>query len=270
MISVLLVLVLTADPWPDSSPGIQYGDGAGYGQAYYPENILGPPDPDATPQYPAFGEDELLTLGKDGWVILEFTDNNVINGEGVDFTVFENVLETGSVYFRECATVEVSQDGTSWIMFPWDPETLSGLAGVWPTTGEDPTDPSVSGGDGFDLEDLGLEWINFIRLTDCGDSVQDQGLFDLDAVAAVNSSTGIEGEIQTIHPLSVTSPMGSDFTVVPGSPGVLRCFSAQGRLLCSWDLQGDPVVLPAADLPPGLLLFTLEGDSRCTAVKLAR
>ncbi|MCK5841883.1 MAG: hypothetical protein KAH31_06940, partial [Candidatus Sabulitectum sp.] len=101
----LVLLCIAADPWADGSPAVEYGPGAGYGQSYYPENILGPPDPDATPTAPSFGEDNLLTLGKDGWVVLEFTDNSIINEPGADFTVFENVMDTGSGYFQECAFV---------------------------------------------------------------------------------------------------------------------------------------------------------------------
>jgi len=182
----LMLLCMIADPWADASPAVEYGPGAGYGQSYYPDNVLGPPDSTATPTFPSFGENNLLTLGTDGWVVLEFTDNSIINGSGADFTVFENVMETGSGYFQECAFVEVSQDGEYWIQFPWNATTLEGLAGVMPTTGEDPTNPAISGGDQFNLDDVGLDLIRFVRLTDCGDAVADGGLFDLDAVAAVN------------------------------------------------------------------------------------
>ena len=263
----LLILCLASDPWGDASPYVYYGEGAGYGQAYYPENILGPPDPDATPQSPAVGEDQLLTLGKNGVVVIEFTDNTVINGTGPDFTVFENVLDTGSGYFRECAFVEVSQNGENWTMFPYDPETLEGLAGVWPTTGDDPTNPDVSGGDQFDLEDIGLNWIRFVRLTDCGDAVSDGGLFDLDAVASVNWTTGIEGDTPTPAGIRVSSPFSSSFTVTAHEAGWLRCFTAEGRLAGEWQIGTDAQVIQSQSIPPGVVLFIHNGIS-CTAVKL--
>lgn len=262
----LLLLCIAADPWADGSPAVEYGPGAGYGQSYYPENILGPPDPDATPTAPSFGEDNLLTLGKDGWVVLEFTDNSIINEPGADFTVFENVMDTGSGYFQECAFVEVSQDGQYWIQFPWDATTREGLAGLMPTTGEDPTDPSVSGGDQFDLEDIGLEWVRFVRLTDCGDAVPDGGLFDLDAVAAVNWSTGIEEEALSPQ-LSVTSPFSSSFTVISKETGILSCYTIDGRIAGSWQINGQSETLDASTLPTGVLLFVLN-EASFSAVKL--
>lgn len=265
----LMLLCLIADPWGDGSPAVQYGPGAGYGQSYYPNNILGPPDPDATPQSPAVGEDELLTLGKDGWVVVEFIDNTVVNGTGPDFTVFENVMQTGGSYFRECAFVEVSQDGDNWLMFPWNGETLEGLAGVWPTTGEDPTNPEVSGGDQFDLADLGLDWIRFVRLTDCGDAVEDGGLFDLDAVAAVNFTTGVQQDQYTSNSLAVSSPFSSWFTVTTEEKGLLMCYTADGRLAGEWQVEAGTAGFHARGIPPGLLLFRL-GDTYSAAIKLMR
>lgn len=269
MTTALILAALLADPWGDGSPAVQYGPGAGYGQAYYPDNILGPPDPDATPSVPAVGEDELLTLGKDGWVVIEFTDNTVIDGVGVDFTVFENVMYTGSGYFRECAFVEVSQDGVNWTMFPWNGETFEGLAGVWPTTGDDPTDPQVSGGDQFDLADIDMDWIRFIRLTDCGDSVADGGLCDIDAVAAVNSTTGIEGAVPEAVPLKVSSPFSSSFTVTAGCPGTLLCHSMDGRLRGSWEVAEGTQTVFTGDVPAGVLFFSMNGN-RCSAVRILR
>jgi hypothetical protein len=265
---LLLLLTLTADPWADGSPFVEYGEGAGYGQSFYPDNILGPPDPEATPQSPAVGEDELLTLGKDGMVVLEFIDNAIVDGEGPDFTVFENVMQTGAGYFRECALVEVSQNGDYWVMFPWNSETLEGLAGVWPTTGDDPTDPSVSGGDQFDLADLGLEWVRFVRLTDCGDAVVDGGLFDLDAVAAVNSTTGITSSAGPPAGLRVSSPFTSSFQVACEEGGTLLCYTLDGRLAGQWQIDAGSLPVNSSALPPGFLLFRL-GEASAAAVKIS-
>ncbi|MCK5786120.1 MAG: hypothetical protein KAH54_06145 [Candidatus Sabulitectum sp.] len=264
----LLILCITADPWADASPAVWYGPGAGYGQAYYPENILGPPDPEATPTAPSVGENNLLTLGENGWVVLEFTDNSIINEPGVDFTVFENVMDTGSGYFQECAFVEVSQDGLYWLQFPWNTETLEGLAGLMPTTGEDPTNPAVSGGDQFDLGDLGLEWVRFVRLTDCGDAVTDGGLFDLDAVAAVNWSTGIQGET-TPPSVSMTSPFHSSFILSTEETGTLSCYTIDGRMAGQWQIGGQSTshTLSADFLPTGVLFFVLN-ESTFSGVRL--
>jgi hypothetical protein len=226
---IFLICISTADPWADDSPGISYGEGAGFGQEFYPENILGPPDPDATTTFPSCSESELLTLGKYGWVVLEFVDNIVLDGAGPDFSVFENVFQFGSSYFRECAFVEVSQDGISWVMFPWDSQTLEGLAGVWPTTGDDPTNPDVSGGDQFDLADIGLSWIKYVRLTDCGDDVQDGGLFDLDAVVAVNwqETEGFNQNDLGCYP----NPVNDCLNIQVWVSGTVRLYSLNGRLI---------------------------------------
>ncbi len=230
--AVLAVAAASADPWADASPAVEYGPGAGFGQAFYPDNILGPPDPGATPSQPAYTEDELLTLGKDGWVVLQFVDNTIVDGDGPDFTVFENVMQSGSSYFRETAFVDVSQDGVNWVRFPWDPVTFDGLAGVWPTTGGDPTDPSVSGGDQFDLADVGMPWVSFVKLTDCGDSVEDGGLFDLDAVVAVNSvETGIGGTGPDAPRLICFSPATTGrIELFAGTAGNVMVFDLDGRL----------------------------------------
>jgi len=263
----LILLCCIADPWADASPAVEYGPGAGYGQAYYPENILGPPDPAATPSTPSSGENNLLTLGTDGWVVLEFTDNSIINESGADFTVFENVMDTGSGYFQECAFVEVSQDGEYWMQFPWNAETLEGLAGLMPTTGEDPTNPAVSGGDQFDLETLGLDWIRFVKLTDCGDAVSDGGLFDLDAVAAINWSTGIEADTPSAPTLVVASPFSSSFTVTVEKTGILSCYSIDGRVVGQWTVSSGYSTINASGLPSGVLLFVL-GNSCFSAVRI--
>jgi hypothetical protein len=53
----------------------------------------------------------------------------------------------------------------------------------------DPTDPEKAGGDAFDLKDVGLKMIRFVRITDLDNAVGGEGTmgFDLDAVAAVHS-----------------------------------------------------------------------------------
>ena len=266
MVTYFLLLFLIADPWADVSPFVFYGPGAGFGQDYYPENILGPPDPEATASVPACSEEELLTLGENGIVVLEFTDNIIIDGEGADFTVFENVMLYIGGYFRECAFVEASQNGEDWIMFPWNGDTYEGLAGVWPTTGEDPTDPQVSGGDQFDLAVIGFSWIKFVRLTDCGESVIDGGLFDLDAVAAVNWVPVDTGSMLSIDVMG--NPFREVLEFLVSEPGEVRLYSIDGRLeeTVYTDCLGQ---MNTAFLPSGVYLLVLNdnsGGSACTKV----
>jgi hypothetical protein len=53
------------------------------------------------------------------------------------------------------------------------------------TNAIDPTDPSVAGGDAFDLADVGLTRARFVRVTDRPDLAT---VFDLDAVSIVHGT----------------------------------------------------------------------------------
>jgi len=192
----ILEPIYESDPWADAVVSFTPGDPwSGFGYNYFPDNVLGPPDPDPTiNEYnPSNNPQEILSLGHGGEIVLEFTDNKIVDGEGPDFTVFENAFYYfGTVEpFIEAAIVSVSQDGINFVTFPYDTTTMSGLAGVTPTMDNlHPTDPEVSGGDHFDLADVGLPWARFVKLTDLGDLYQEgpwSGDFDLDAVVAIHS-----------------------------------------------------------------------------------
>ncbi len=136
-----------------------------------------------------------------GSLVISFDNNLAYDGPGPDFTIFENVfyIRGAAGYdpnsrMMEPAIVSVSQDGITWHTFPFDfsprydaktgalnlrhPFVYNkGFAGVNPVIASgynvDPTDPSVSGGDSFDLADLGvpgLEWIRYIRIQSTGDN----------------------------------------------------------------------------------------------------
>ncbi|MFQ5709760.1 MAG: FlgD immunoglobulin-like domain containing protein [bacterium] len=194
----ILEPITESDPWADAVVSFTPGDGAGFGQNFFPDNILGPPDPDPTLTEfnPSSKPQEILSLGQGGQIILEFSDNFIVDGQGPDFTVFENAFYFFGTTdpFIEAAFVAVSMDGESWVEFPWDTTTFAGFAGVTPTSdNQNPTDPNVSGGDSFDLADVGLPFARFVRLTDIGDLKQEgpfNGDFDLDAVVAVHSQPG--------------------------------------------------------------------------------
>ncbi len=212
-----------SDPWADEVvefvPGSPWSK---FGYDFFPDNLLGPPTPSAAvgPYTPSNSEDEILSLGDGGQITLKFTDNVVVDGPGPDFTVFENVfinLWTGEP-FVEAATVSVSQDGEQWYTFPYDTTDLSGLAGVHPVLCTlCPTNPDSSGGDTFDLADLGLDWIRYVRLTDLG-QIWKEGLyngdFDLDAVVAVNSAPSEPSRVAAAG----SGRLPRDFTVSPCYP----------------------------------------------------
>ncbi|MET0794251.1 MAG: hypothetical protein ABW061_22200 [Polyangiaceae bacterium] len=162
-----------------------FGGGQNFNQEKgFPNALFGPP---------VAGEPiSVVSLGNGGWVILEFANDAIVDGPGVDFTVFENPLGN----FQELATVAVSDDLRTWVEFPCtasqDAQDFGACAGVGvvlssPTNGIDPLDPAVSGGDHYDLSDIHVSHARYVRITDRVDLTGLAGVFDLDAVAIVNA-----------------------------------------------------------------------------------
>lgn len=224
---------VTGDPYADRVPLFQPLRTGGFGAAFVPANITGPPDGRGT-LIPASLPTEVASLhakvGAGGGVVLEFTNNIVDLGPGADFTVFENVFFVNgdaNDRFMEPAVVWVALFDDQWYRFPIDVVPPAdgqelklndpfyynrGFAGRNPTTGSNPTNPDVSGGDAFDADSLfipGLTWIRYIRIQSTGDNAwlddfgrepvrhppgpsgtalsgQGSSGFDLDAVSAVN------------------------------------------------------------------------------------
>lgn len=167
------------DVFADAVVSFKAGASAGFGQDRLPEVVLGPPHGGGTTQ----GSLDVLSLGKEGEIILEFTDLEIQDGPGVDFLVFENSFPG----WVETAHVSVSDDGRDWKSF----ESLAGPAPVHssPDNGVSPTDVAQAGGDGFDLAEVKLSHARLIRIQDSGKNPYGgtSGGFDLDAVAIVNS-----------------------------------------------------------------------------------
>ena len=222
------------DPFADRVVRFEPLSQGGYGAGLIPDNVTGPPHGRSTFS-PANRPQEVVSLpaavGSGGTIDLEFTDNIVVSGPGDDFTVFENVFFIGgdpNQRFMEPAIVSVALFPDEWHRLPCDVLPPSdgrpvnvrdpwyyarGLAGRNATTGDDPTDPTRSGGDSFDANSAigaaGLMWIRFIRIQSTGDAARrdDSGNdlirhnndpafnplsgrgssgFDLDAVSAVS------------------------------------------------------------------------------------
>lgn len=220
---------VNADPHADGVREFSPLSGGGHGAARLPANVLGPPDGRSTFS-PAHQPEHIVSLHASssggGSIVLEFKDNIIESGSGMDFTVFENVFFIGndpSKRFMEPALVEVAVFEDEWHRLPAFVQVsasghadlrqaayyVRGFAGVNATTGDDPTNPARSGGDSFDLSNLGqpdLTWVRFVRLIATGDAVmpdqrglpirhtsENQALsgrlssgFDLDAVTATN------------------------------------------------------------------------------------
>ncbi len=181
-------------PWADAIASFTPGAGAGFGQNYMPDNVLGPPDQSAgVGEFsPSNKPQEILSLGHGGEIVLYFDDNTIVDREGPDFTVFENVFISffDNLPYIEAGIVSVSQDGVEFVEFPYDTATWAGLAGVTPMKNNyEFMNPELSGGDQFDLATVGLEWAKYVKITDLGDIKKEgdwNGDFDLDAVVAIN------------------------------------------------------------------------------------
>jgi len=224
-----------ADPHADAARYTPLVGAVRYNSGNMPNVVLGPPSGGGF----SAGSVDVVSLGAavagdgappyGGEIVVEFTDNVIVDGPGPDFTVFENVFYIGGdplKRFMEPAVVLVSQDGSSWRRYPvdfsprYDANGLlnlrhpfcysSGFAGVNPVfPNVDPTDPSQSGGDSFDLATVGLQWARFVKIVSTGDNAMDdingdrvrhtneapffgatrsfsKSGFDLDAVTTVN------------------------------------------------------------------------------------
>ncbi|WP_223638609.1 cell surface protein [Corallococcus sp. EGB] len=185
---------LVGDPFADRIVSFSPGAGAGFGQSQLPGIVLGAPQGEGA----GSGSLDVLSLGRNGVIVLEFTDIAVTDGPGVDLLVFENpFIKPNGKPFAETGVVAVSDDGVTWHEFPCASSDVAnnypGCAGVTPVyshpaNGIPATDPAVAGGDGFDLASVGLTRARFVRIRDSGANgyAGISGGFDLDAVAVVN------------------------------------------------------------------------------------
>lgn len=186
----------TPTPFADRVVMFQRGSGGGNGEDQLPNIVLGPPQGAGKLK----SSTHVLSIGQEGSITLEFVDNEVIDGKGPDLIVFENAFlaapgDDPNYGFFELAKVEVSFEGENWVEFPYDTGLRKGCAGHRPVLANskenkiDPTDPKKAGGDPFDLKDVGLKVIRFVRITDIQSSGAKDGAagFDLDAVAACHS-----------------------------------------------------------------------------------
>ncbi len=205
-----LVLALLATPRPAASDPcvdqvVSYtvGQNGGFNEDMLPNVVLGAPYGLGQ----SAGSLDVFSLGNGGSITVAFTDNRIVDGPGPDFTIFENAFNApGLGIFTEVGVVAASEDGVSFIEFPHGAggSDLAGLAGQTPvyanpdTNTIDPRDPTVSGGDQFDLATIGLASARYLRITDPGAAIDDVGNhfptpgpgksgFDLDAAIAIHS-----------------------------------------------------------------------------------
>jgi hypothetical protein len=190
---------LREDPaYASTVESFEPGLGAGYNQDKLPGIVLGPPLGKGRES----GSLDVVSLGAGGEIVLAFGELGIVDGPGPDLVVFENAFWPGgdaSAVFYELAEVSVSEDGETWQTFACDSVGdgrghFPGCAGFTPTLEYDPAtlvplDPALSGGDVFDLADVGLTKARFVKLRDL-ETLPPGGTttgFDLDAVAAIHA-----------------------------------------------------------------------------------
>lgn len=169
------------------------GPGASFGHDRMPDVVLGPPQGGGASQ----GGTDVVSLGQRGEIVVAF-DGDIVDGPGDDFTVFENPFNVAgsTLLWDELAEVSVSPDGEHWQAFACTPAQgppFGHCAGWRPvfamTNGPCALDSSVSGGDGFDLHDLGLSRVRYVRIKDLATRpiMPPSTGFDLDAIAVLHS-----------------------------------------------------------------------------------
>ncbi|MCX7763502.1 MAG: hypothetical protein N2253_01240 [Bacteroidia bacterium] len=219
----------------------------GQGSSYFPYNVLGEICTSATPTNPCADPCQVVSLGKGGFIALEF-EPPIADGPGPDFIVFENAFRYGNgQVFDEWMIVSVSQDGVNWVVFPFDSVTGVGLAGRTPTgcaTCAGPIDwrdPAQAGGDAFDLAIVGIPWAKYVRVEDATRwQPPDRLAADLDGVVA-------------IHQLAPTG------LVVEKEKGWLIFCSLEKPVVEAWTLLGQSLVPEVKMEGVGIWKVRLEG-----------
>ncbi len=209
-----------------ASTVLQFNQGTGSG-IFTQSNILGAPSGAGFNN----GSLDVLTLGVQGNVTVGF-NAAIVNGPGVDFTVFENGFEFPPGFiFTELAFVEVSTDGLNFARFPSIYQGVQGpfgsfttfpygssinLAGGMPVIANplfntiDPLNPVYSGGDAFDLDDLAnhpsvlsgvvdLNNINFVKMIDV------EGGVDTDASGTLIWDSTSSADIDAVAALNTAA-----------------------------------------------------------------
>ena len=173
------------------------GQNAGQDSLYYPKNIFGLPSKNNNVNVPFNAPEQILSLGLDGQITVGFKNYKIVDEGGIDFIIFENVFlnPVNGKYFIEPAEVSVSQDGINFVSFPYDSLTFFGCAGLNPTLWN-PRNIENSGGDRFDLNNIGLDYITHIKIKDVSRLILSNPQhpnfdavisgFDLDAVIGLN------------------------------------------------------------------------------------
>jgi hypothetical protein len=225
---------------------------------FFPQNIFGEPSKYASETVPASSNEQIQSLGMDGEIIVGFNNKLLINGDEADFTIFENVFInpiTGG-YFAEPAKVAVSRDGINYYEFKYDSNTLKGLAGITPTYGDKNSyNPEESGGDSFDLSDVGIDTIAYIKITDFTSIISTLpdtnkywnpefilSGFDLDAVVGLyltDAVTTVDEKTKDLKPYSLIRNADGNYKILNtgSNPILIKLVDNQGNIIEKCNIQ---------------------------------
>jgi hypothetical protein len=225
---------------------------------YFPQNIFGEPSKIGSETIPASSYEEIQSLGMGGEIIVGFKNKLLINGPGADFTIFENAFinPINNGYFAEPGKIAVSRDGITYYVFKYDSTNLKGLAGISPTfSDKDPFNPSESGGDAFDLSDVGIDTITYIKITDFTSiitTLSDTNKFwnpefilsgfDLDAVVGLyltDAATSVNEKNKYSKPYILISNFDGNYQIINVSinPIQIKLIDIQGNIIEKSNIQ---------------------------------
>ena len=252
------------------------GQNAGQGPEYYPDNIFGMPSPNASETTPAASPEDVLSLGMGGEIIVGF-GGEVLDRPGPDFVIFENAFlnPINQKIFKEPAMVSVSQDGIEFHDFPFDSLTLEGCAGVTPTYGDqNPFDPEVSGGDKFDIGELGLDDIRYIKIKDITQMIYENkdhpyydpilSGFDLDAVLAYDANQSTSVAVELDADISISN---NQLQVSIGGISDVQIFDLMGRNVLNKEASGDDRI-DLNQLNRGVYLVVIRSGKKLVTKKI--
>lgn len=252
------------------------GPTLGRGPAFFPMNVLQGPAPEATDTTPSVNGREICSIGLDGSIVLGLKQHVVVDGPGADIIIFENAfVGPRGKLFAEPGAISVSKDMITWYDFPFDSASLHGCAGVTPTSGADPFDASVSGGDAFDLFDVGADSIRYIKIRDVTRIVSDNPKhqyydptltgFDLDVVTTphavrIATSTGLQ-LIPRTSAIEVSVETGT---------GLVSVYDVHGFLLEQYSVPHGVTELQLRSVVNSCIIVILESNQRAQMVKVLR
>ena len=241
---------------------------------------------------------DVVSLGDGGMATLTF-DTPIANGDGYDFAVFENSFND---YFLELAVVEVSSDGEHFVRFPAtsltqthtqitervDPTFINNLAGKY----------RVGYGTPFDLDELrdsahvDINHITHVRVIDVVGSIDPQygtydafghlindpfptitysAGFDLDGVAVMNTSLGID-HAQTAELSLYPNPANHSVTArfaAQTQHATATIYDMAGRVVVSLPVEAGSTSLTinTASLANGVYMLHLAGNNQKLVIR---